>query len=235
MNIAILLILGLVIIVSLGFKRVIYLYFIRLFYGEFSRKFVNHFKSITHKKPHPYCFKDGFHYHILEISKAVNIEKQYICETPLVFAELDFDKNFKQILEERGRPDCYTISDDDEWDICVVGYKSRQYHSNEKTLLYHYNEKYFMGEYVFSDLSENTASLVVQTLREQMHPKVEYAKNFTIHDSHGNHVFFTDTGFFLSLKLFNTNHAVVKEILRITSDNINNNTAPLKGINDMDC
>lgn len=223
------------VVVALGFRRAIYLYLIRLFYGEFSRKFVNQYKSITHKKPHPYCFKDSFHYHILEISKAVNVEKQYFTNNPLVFADLDFDKNFKQILEERGRPNCYTISEEDELDLCVVGYKSRMYHSNEKTLLYHCNEKYFMGEYVFSDLAESTPAMLVQTLREQMHPDVEYSKNFSIKDSHGNVVFFTDTGFFLSLKFFNTHHAVVKEILRLTSENITNNLPPLKGINDIDC
>jgi hypothetical protein len=202
-----------VILILLGFRKSISLLLIKWIFGEYSKKYVLKFKKLTRRKPHPYCFKDDFYYHILSIPKAINNNIQYKVDKGFDFDHLDFNKTFKENLKENGRPDCYTISDESGVDLSVVGYKSRMFHSNEKTLLYHCKGQYFMGEYVFTSLADDSSSLLIEMLKKEYHPDIEHAKNFSISDPLGNYLFFTDTGFFLSLKFFNKNHPFVQKTM----------------------
>ncbi len=206
----------------LGFRKTIYLYSIKIIFGKYSYKYIMKFRKYTNKKPHPYCFKDDFYYHILSIRNALNHDIQYKANGVFTFDGLDFSKNFKQTLLENGQPDCFTISNEKEIPLKVAGYKSRMFHSNEKTLHYFCNNHYFMGEYVFSSLADDTSKLIVETIKQEFLIDVKYSKNFTIIDPVGNHLFFTDTGFFLSIKFFNANNRVVKSIVDFTSETENN-------------
>lgn len=226
----IIVIIAVILVIAIGFRRVINLFFYKLIFGEYSRKYVLKFKQYTRKKPHPYCFKDDFYYHILSIHKAVVSPIQYQSEKIFGFDDLMFGYMQKETLKRRGTPDCFTVSEEKEVDFSVMGYKSRMFHSNEKTLLYHHANEYFMGEYVFSSITEETAELVVEMLRERFHPDVVYNKNFTITDRSGNYVYFTDTGFYLSIKFFNKNFHTIQKILEITSENTDKGLTPLTGI-----
>jgi len=222
MDIFIIAIAALILFLLLGFRKAIYLNLIRIIYGEYSYKFIMKFKKFTKKKPHPYCFKDDFYYHILAIKNALNCKVKYKSEQVFSFDGLDFSKNFKQILLENGKPDCFTMSNEKEIPLKVAGYKSRMFHSNEKTLHYFCSGKYFLGEYVFSSLADETSLMVVETMKKEFNVDVEYAKNFTITDPQGNYLYFTDTGFFLSIKFFNEHNSTVKSIVdfaNITEEN----------------
>jgi hypothetical protein len=203
-------------------------------YGEYSKKYVLKFKKRTRKKPHPYCFKDDFYYHILSIPKAVRSINHYQSKTDFSFDHLNFEKTFKQNLEENGKPDCFTLSEDHGVDLKVMGYKSRMFHSNEKTLLYHCKEDYFMGEYVFTSLADNTSDMLIDLLKDQFNNDIEHSKNFSITDQKGNYIFFTDTGFFLSLKFFNIDHPFIKKTIEKFGDDIENNI-PLEGLGQYIC
>lgn len=235
MNTTIIVIIAVILIIAIGFRKIINLFLHRLIFGEYSRKYILKFKQYTKKKPHPYCFKDDFYYHIHSIHKAVTSADQYHSEKVFDFDDLNFGSALKDTLKERGKPDCFTVSEEKEVDFGVIGYKSRMFHSNEKTLLYHCGNKYFMGEYVFSHITPDTADLVVGMLKEKFHSEIEYKKNLTIIDKAGNYVYFTDTGFYLSIKFFNKDFSTIKKILKITAENTENGFAPLKGIGKISC
>lgn len=222
-------------IIAIAFRKTINLLIHKLIFDEFSRKYVMKFKQYTRRKPHPYCFKDDFYYHILSIHKAVFSPIKYRTEKVLDFDDLEFGSHLKETLKERGRPDCFTVSEEKEVDFGVMGYKSSKFHSNERTLLYHCGNKYFMGEFVFSSITEETAHLVVGMLKEKFHPDLAYNKNFTIIDSADNYIYFTDTGFYLSIKFFNRDFSTIKKILEITKENTDNGLAPLNGIGRISC
>ncbi len=230
MNFTVIGIIAAVLVITIGFRKIINLFIYRLIFGEYSRRYILKFKQYTRKKPHPYCFKDDFYYHILSIQKAVSCPKHYQSNKVFDFDDLTFGTTLKETLKERGKPDCFTVSEEKEVDFGVMGYKSRMFHSNEKTLLYHFNHEYFMGEYVFSSITEETAKLVVEMLKEKFHPDVEYCKNFTIVDRAGTYVYFTDTGFYLSVKFFNKDFSTIKKILDLTKENTNNGLTPLSNI-----
>ncbi|MCK5775515.1 MAG: hypothetical protein KAH25_05040, partial [Bacteroidales bacterium] len=86
----------------------------------------------------------------------------------------------------------------------------------EKTLFYFCDKRHFITEYVFSNLAADTADLIIKTLSNDLGIEIKYAKNFTIVDPSGNYLYFTDTGFFLSLKFFNVNNKAVQNILEYT-------------------
>lgn len=228
-EISTLIILLFVVVVVLGFRKSLSLLLVKWIYGEYSKKFVLKFKKRTRKKPHPYCFKDDFYYHILSITKAVNSAVQYKSEKVFDFDHLDFSKDFKQNLNENGKPDCFTISEEKGVDLSVIGYKSRMFHSNEKTLLYHCKDHYFMGEYVFSSLADETSNMIISLLQEQFNPQIQHAKNFSITDNSGNYLYFTDTGFYLSLKFFNINDVFISKTLEKFGESYENNI-PLEGL-----
>jgi len=203
-------------LILISLRKVIYLNLIRLIYGYYSLNYIRKFKKFTRKKPHPYCFKDDFYYHILAVKNATNCKNIYQTKAHIVFDDMDFGKMFKSVIKEKGKADCFTMSDEKNIPLKVAGYKSRMFHSNEKTLLYFCDNKYFMGEYVFSNLSDETPSLLVKKLQDDYNKDIEYSKNFVIKDPSGNTIYFTDTGFFLSLKFFNSNNSLVKSVLEYT-------------------
>ena len=234
MNTTIIILLGLLVL-ALSFRKSIAIYITKLVYGEYSRQFVLKYKKITRKKPHPYCFKDDFYYHILAIHKAMTETKIYQSNKRFDFEHLDFGKNLKDTLSENSNPDCFTISEDKVPDFSVVGYKSRMFHSNEKTLLYHCSDSYFMGEFVFSSLSENTPALILEMLQKEYNPNIEAAKNFSIKDQDGHVLYFTDTGFFLSLKFFNTNNDIIQKLVELAQKSSDENKPPLENIRQLEC
>lgn len=203
-------------LLALRFRKVIYLFLLKKIYGKFSFKYIMKFKSYTRKNPHPYCFKDDFYYHILALNNARNCKKKYTTDKEFTWDDFNFTRELPELLKEKGNPDCFTISNEKNIPLKVAGYKSRMFHSNEKTLFYFCNNNCFMGEYVFSSLADDTSQQIIEAIQTELEVKVDYAKNFTIVDNVGNHLFFTDTGFFLSLKFFNIHNKTVKSIIEFT-------------------
>jgi hypothetical protein len=224
-------IVALLIVISL--RKAIYLNIIRIVYGYYSLRYIKKFKKFTRKKPHPYCFKDDFYYHILAVKKALACPQTYTTKKNILFDEMNFGKAFKQVIKENGRADCYTMSDEQGFPLKVAGYKSRMFHSNEKTLMYFCGNKYFMGEYVFSNLADETPNLLIKKLQDDYQVDIQYAKNFTIKDPANNTIYFTDTGFFLSLKFFNSDNNMIKSILKFTDNDgeIKTGTRELHNLN----
>jgi len=210
---------AIIILLLLGFRKIVNLFLIKIIFGEFSFKYISKFKHYTNKKPHAYCFKDDFFYHILAVKNALKCKIVYKADKVFDFDGLDFNKSFKQILGENGQPDCFTMSNEKEIPLKVAGYKSTMFHSHEKTLHYFCENYYFMGEYVFSSLADDTSKLIIDTMKKEFDIDLEYAKNFAVIDPKGNYLFFTDTGFFLSIKFFNSNNNVIKSIIEFTNDN----------------
>jgi len=192
------------------FRQSIYVFVIKTVYGEYSYEFIQKFKKLTNRKPHPYCFKDDFYYHFLALKKAQNSPDIYQSKDAFSFGDNQLDMEFNDLILEKGKPDCFTHSNEKNVPVKVVGYKSMMFHSKEKTLFYFYDKTHFMCEYVFSDLAEDTAKIITETLSNDLGLDIKYAKNFTIKDPTGNYLYFTDTGFFLSLKFFNINNEIVK-------------------------
>jgi len=217
MDVIIIAITAITLLILLGLRKVIYLNLIRIIYGEFSFKYIMKFKKFTNKKPHPYCFKDDFYYHILAIKNAFSCKMQYNSNIVFSFDDFNFSLGFKQLISDKGQPDCFTMSSEKDIPLKVAGYKSRMFHSNEKTLYYFCNHNYFMGEYVFSSLADDTSKLIVETMKKEFDIDVKYSKNFTIIDPAGNYLYFTDTGFFLSIKYFNSKNKTVQSIMDFTN------------------
>ena len=217
MDVIIIAIAAITLLILLGVRKVIYLNLIRIIYGEFSFKYIMKFKKFTNKKPHAYCFKDDFYYHILAIKNAFSCKMLYKSNIVFSFDDFNFNKDFKQLILDKGQPDCFTMSSEKNIPLKVAGYKSRMFHSNEKTLYYFCNQNYLMGEYVFSSLADNTSKLIVETMKKEFKIDVKYSKNFTIVDPAGNYLYFTDTGFFLSIKYFNSKNKTVQSIMDFTN------------------
>lgn len=217
MDIIIISIAAFILLMFLVFRQSIIVFVLRTVYGEYSHQYIQKFKQLTNRKPHPYCFKDDFYYHILALRKAQHCPAVYQSKDPFSFEgndfETDFEMEFDDILLKKGKPDCFTFSDEKEIALKVVGYKSMMFHSKEKTLFYFCGKRHFITEYVFSGLASDTANLIIKTLSDDLGIDIKYAKNFTIVDPSGNYLYFTDTGFFLSLKFFNINNKAVQNIL----------------------
>ena len=235
MDVILISIAAITILLLIGFRKVVNLFLIKSIFGEFSFKYINKFKHYTNKKPHAYCFKDDFFYHILAIKNALNSKVVYKASKPFDFDGLDFNKSFKHITNENGQPDCFTMSNEKEIPLKVSGYKSTMFHSNEKTLHYFCKDHYFMGEYVFSSLSDETSKLIIEAMKKEFDLEIEYAKNFSIIDPKGNHLFFTDTGFFLSIKFFNSNNHVIKSVVDFSIKNKDNKTTVLSTFGGLSC
>lgn len=150
------------------YRQSIYVFVLRTIYGEYSYQYIQKFKSLTNRKPHPYCFKDDFYYHILSLGKAQVCPVIYHSKDVFSFEgnnfEKDFEMEFDDLLLKNGKPDCFTLSNEKDVPLKVVGYKSKMFHSKEKTLFYFCGKRHFISEYVFSGLATDTADIIIKTL-----------------------------------------------------------------------
>ncbi|OYT16996.1 MAG: hypothetical protein B7C24_04865 [Bacteroidetes bacterium 4572_77] len=205
---------SLMLLLALGFRHSFYLTMIKKIYGQYSYAYVSKYKSITKRNPYSYCFKDDFLYHLKSVNEALKCTKLFEVDKVDVLKGFPYDTSFKQVFDQHNQPDCFVLNKNKKNILKIAGYNSQVFQQKEKSLLYFWNDKLFMQELVFGDLKENSPQNIIQQLQDKYDIAIPYHKNFTIKDTRDNYLYFTDSGFYLSLKIFNLNNQSIQAVLK---------------------
>lgn len=190
----------------LGIIKGIRLMTVRIFYGKYSLAYNDLYtklKSLIHtdKTPFTKCIKNLPHYNVFELLNKNPSYKVYKSNRNISFGNTPFSENFEKLRKESGKHSCYNIFKINLSEWRVLGYKEKKFDTNMKTLYYFIHDKFFFGEYVFSDVQVLDVTAIANALFKKYN--IENFKNedrFYITDNSNNEIGFINNGITLTIK-----------------------------------
>ena len=190
----------------LGIFKGIRLMTVRMSYGKYSfayNELYRKLKSQMHTEQTPFtkCIKNLPQYNVNELLNKDSSCKNYKTNKNISFGSTPFLENFEKLKNESGRQFCYNIFKINLSDWKVLGYKEKKFDTNMKTLYYFINDKFFFGEYVFSDVQGLDVSAIANALLKKYN--IENFKSedrFYISDNSNNEIGFINNGITLTIK-----------------------------------
>ncbi len=191
-----------------GIIKGIRLMTVRIIYGKYSFAYNELYKKLksfvhTEKTPFTKCIKNLPHYNVFELIKKDSSYKIYKTNRNISFGNTPFSDSFEKLRNESGKHFCYNIFKINLSEWKVLGYKEKKFETNMKTLYYFINNKFFFGEYVFSDVQVLNVPAIANALSKKYN--VENFKNedrFYISDNSNNEIGFINNGITLTIKYF---------------------------------
>lgn len=184
----------------------LWLLLIKLFYTKYSYRYLNLYKRYTNKNPYSYCIKNEFIYHILMFLDRDKDSVSYKTSKVIKFGDIPYLTTFAEIKKLKGNPVCFNAYKHNFIDVKIIGYKEIMYDIEIKAFYYFIDNIFFMGEYVFKEIShevvKDIAALIHKDYLDNSEDIVD-TDNFYIEDNNDSIIHFGDTGFALIIKYIN--------------------------------
>lgn len=190
----------------LGIITGIRLMTVRIFKGKYSlayNELYRKLKSLVHTEKTPFtkCIKNLPQYNVFELFNKDSSYKVYKTNRNISFGNTPFSESFEKLLKESDKQFCYNIYKINLSEWKVLGYKEKKFDTNMKTLYYFINDKFFFGEYVFSDVQVLDVPAIANALFKKYN--IENFKNedrFYISDNSNSEIGFINNGITLTIK-----------------------------------
>ncbi len=177
------------------------LWYIVLVYGKFSFEFLEFFKANNLRNPHNSCIRDEITMHFLVFFKHIKSAVFYSTKNFLEYGETPFLISYKLLVKKMGNPECINITRFSESKVRVVGYNEIFNGINMKSLYYFIDEKFVMGEYLFSDVHRADPDNIISMLSAKYLDKKEIISDcFYIIDPSGNKLNYENNGFSVNIR-----------------------------------
>jgi hypothetical protein len=187
---------------------------IRLNHSAYSFDYQNQYKTYFNSNPHPYCFKDELLQHIISLKKSADLnqglgEKQISSN----LMEIPFDLTPKKLIATKGEPTCFNAYRDNYYDFKLFGYPHNQFSYNSKLIYYFYQNKLVALDCFFEDFSQNMMSALLENIAKVVQIDLVNEKSKTFYLKDNCRVLYTNTGFRVSLKTYNTTSKAFLEVI----------------------
>jgi hypothetical protein len=194
-------------------RRIIILSIIRSLFGNYSYEYVSHHKKYYAKNPFPPCIKEDLKMHCFNFIDINTDKPQFDSKSAIGFGSFPFDTEFVKV---KGGiiPNCFNIYRLSEKDtIKIIGMKTEILGLETKELYYFMNDKYFMGEYSFSDVSEASNIKLISMLASKYEIDEAYAKeSFYVRDDKKALICYENNGFSISIQYINLGNPQINEV-----------------------
>jgi len=225
-------ILAVIIIIAITWTR-LKLFFTRIFRGKYSLAYINLYKKYYLKSPYAKCIKDEFIFRIFSFFEKSKDIKQYKTNKTIQFGETPFLVRYNDLIKTFGKPYCfntYLIQPSDN-KLKIIGHKEQMLNTDIKALYYFIDNTFFMGEYVFKEITHETINKISNLLQKKYLDDIltEGNDDFYIEDKDNTIIYFSYTGFALILRYYCRKDTQINSILeeyftetRTISGNIEN-------------
>ncbi len=187
---------------------------IRIFRGKYSFEYLEFFKKNDLRNPLNNCIKDEITLHISVFFKRLKGAIDYPTTVPIEFKDVPFLTSYKNLVKEFGTPNCINIARFDKQRVKVVGYQDTFHQKKMKSLFYFIEDKFFMGEFVFSETRRMDPTQVKEGISEKYLDGVKLeADTLYVEGPLGNILNYHDNGFFASVKYLYRGDSSINEIL----------------------
>lgn len=210
-------------ILAFRLRKRIGLMMVRMIYGKFSYEYLSFFKRIVNRSPFQYCFRDEFISHVLFVLDLREEIPRYRTAAPVNFEDIPFYSSYNDFLNERGEPYCFNAFsfDDPHFIVKVLGYKENISGKKGIAAFYFINDLFFMGEYIFKDISEDIKK---KCLRQFVDTDTLSGDNFYIENTHERIIHYQDTGFSIDIKYLSREDKEVIAVLKEYHDKMTSKT-----------
>ena len=192
----------LVIILIVFFPRII-TFLSRLFFGKYSVRYYNIHKRMTRKSPYRHCFKGDFINHLAGFKNVSNSLERYDTSSEIKFENIDFLTKYPRIIRHKKKPHCVSLQKEEFFDLKAFGFRDTRFSSSIQTNYYFLNKRFFMGEYLLKNPSEENIKEIAKLLQQKYLGKpTGEIKDFIIRGKNAVTILFENTGFNLSVKYF---------------------------------
>ena len=187
------------------FRKQVYpafnLMYVRIFYGKYSFEFIEFFKKHDLRNPISNCIKDEITLHFSIFFKQTKDAKQFETEIPIEFKDIQFKISYKELVKTLGTPHCINIAWFNQSRVKLVGYHEKFQEKKMRSLFYFLDNKFVMGEFVFSETRRMDPTQVKEALSEKyLNGAILDGDSFYINGPQGNTLNYHDNGFFASVK-----------------------------------
>lgn len=193
------------------FRLILY----KFLFGKYSYRYVSKFKKIYFmENPYPVCIQDDLRSHCMALASIQAKKPMSVTSTKITFGSFDFYSNFDTI-KESNTPSCYNVYKlSDKITVKIIGFPTELMGSTIKECYFFINDIFFMGEYIFSDVTDfKNKNLIKMLVSKYEIPKQETNQVFYIRDNQDSLVYFNNNGFTISIQYINYTQPFVNEVL----------------------
>jgi hypothetical protein len=192
--------------------KLITLWIIRFLYGNYSSEYVNLYKKYFVKNPFPPCIKEDIKLHCFNFIDKDPAKIVFNTNNAVVFGQFPFYTKFSTI-KENITPNCFNIYKMSKKNIIkIIGRRTEILGIETKELYYFLNDIYFMGEYSFSDVSnENNEQLIGMLASKYEIDNVISNESFYIQDDRKSLISFDNNGFSITIQYINLGKSFIHE------------------------
>ena len=204
----------LIVIVLIWFYPVFHIIFSKWVFGKFSARYIETYKKYTGKSPYGYCIKDDLVNYLASFFQNKSNYSTYKSSKPTNFYNTPFGTKFEKVLSDNRKPFCVNSNRTEQFEFKVVGYRSEMFDIDMKSYFYFLNEKFFMGEYVFKNPSNEKLKELAVIIKKKYIPEQSLdSYDFLIMGINDSKLRFEHTGFNLSIKYMDfSNQDVIDQL-----------------------
>ncbi|MBN2236810.1 MAG: hypothetical protein JW729_04575 [Bacteroidales bacterium] len=199
----------------LFFRKRLNLVRVKFVYGKYSFEYQKLFKSYSNGNPHPYCFKDELLQHIQNLRKSSQMQVQGIGKEWIGKLPIPENLTPKELLENQGEPICFNALKDKYYDLILFGYPIDLFQSKGKLVYYFFKKQLFAMDLIFEDFSEAQAKNLLTELNRQFGMPLNDHKTKLFVLPNKDQLLYTNTGFRISLKLFQLENNCFAEVMNV--------------------
>ncbi len=179
---------------------------VRLLRGKYSHEFVQLHRDKNRRSPFSPCYKDDAVFHFIKFFKKPKHIPVYSSQRSIQFAEQPFFIGQKQLLKSKGKPDCFSVTLENNVEIRTFGYNSEIFSAKARENYYFVDDIFFMGEFLFSDASKMDGKKLFSSIASKYINKRDLEKyqkgNFYLKDSFSNEILADNNGFSIAIRYF---------------------------------
>ncbi|MCX6258194.1 MAG: hypothetical protein NTW49_09925 [Bacteroidia bacterium] len=180
--------------------------------GAYSQEYINFFKKNNGFHPYNTCLKNSLtHYLIQFFRKNTTI---FPIQEEIKFGDIPFGFNFTKLFKMKGIPNCFNIDPIDNAILKVLRYSEKVPKSNMNATYFFLNDKFFLGEYRFGDITFINLPDVIKTLSKRYKVELpETSEEFLIVDPNGVIIHYLFNGIAASIRYFSNVDNEIRQVI----------------------
>ncbi len=208
-------ILVVILIIAVTWPR-LKLFFTRVFRGKYSLAYVSLYRKYYMKSPYTHCIKDEFVFRILSFFEKSKDTKQFKTNKTIQFGETPFFIRHNDFIKTFGKPYCFNtyLIQPSNNTLKIIGYKEQMLNTDMKALYYFIDNTFFMGEYVFKEITHETINEISNLLQKKyLDDKLTEGTDDFYIENKDTMIYFSYTGFALILGYYCRKDTQINNIL----------------------
>lgn len=187
----------------------------QLVYGRYSSKFNEYCQRKDIPTPYRLCFAEDPIDHVHEILNLNEKIPVFHTSVEILFEKQKFSISRKKLIITYGQPHSYSVMKIGEYDLNAFCYKKIFKGKKVKCIYFFYNDKFFMGQYTFSEYSPHLIQEISSLFIEKFQvPEAKDHVSFYLEDDYNHRFMIQDTGFSVNCKFVSlANENIIKPLI----------------------